>query len=149
MKRFISSERWSWSATQLKFIPVLSALFLTLASCGTEEVPAKEKNFDGVYTVQEVKTADNYLLTVAKKADKANTVTIANLANLIKTPLEATISGHDLIIREQGFTNYLGDQYTVSGQGEMVENTLILRYTLKGHNGYTGSVFARKQGGGN
>ncbi|GAB3920858.1 hypothetical protein GCM10028804_15700 [Larkinella terrae] len=137
---------WPLQAACLKFAILLPVAFLLLSSCDTPEpvvVPPTE--FDGVFTVQEVNPKDNYLLTVRKSTEKPNTFLIENLANLVKNPIEATASGVYLVIGDQAFINYLGDQYTISGEGEMVNETLILRYTIKGYNGYAGSVFAKKQ----
>ncbi|GAB3258440.1 hypothetical protein GCM10027347_21720 [Larkinella harenae] len=123
-------------------LPILLAI---LCSCEPERVLPKPLIVDGVYTVKEANQAQNYLLTLKKKENQTNRVTVENLANLIKNPLEATVSGNKLIIYEQPFVNYLGDQYTITGEGEVYENTLRLRYTIKGYNGYNGSVLAQKQ----
>lgn len=124
----------------------MPAVLLSLSSCDTpERVVMPETVFDGVFTVQEADPKNNYLLTLRKSTEKANTFLVENLANLVKNPIEAHSSGVNLLIEDQAFINYLGDQYTISGEGELVDETLVLRYTIKGHNGYAGSVFAKKQ----
>jgi hypothetical protein len=132
-------------ASCLKIAFILPVALLSLSSCEPEKVATPEISYDGIFTVQEANPKDNYLLTLSKKADKANTYAIENLANLVKTPIEGITSGGKLIISEQAFTNYLGDQYTISGDGEIQGETLMLHYSIKGHNGYAGAVFARKQ----
>ncbi|GAB3330885.1 hypothetical protein GCM10027299_36220 [Larkinella ripae] len=125
-----------------------TAVLMGLSSCETTELARPAANFDGIYTVREAQDSEDYLLTLHNKADKANAVTIENLANLIKTPLEGEVQGVHLVIKEQPFVNYLGDQYTITGDGKMVNDVLVLHYTIKGFNGYAGAVFAKKQGGG-
>ncbi|GAB3900908.1 hypothetical protein GCM10028803_24630 [Larkinella knui] len=125
---------------------MLTSVLWSLSSCTTPtEVILPQTAFDGTFTVQESNPKDNYLLTLRKNPEKANTFTIENLANLVKNPLEGKATGKRLVIKQQAFTNYLGDQYTISGEGEMVDETLILHYTIKGYNGYAGAVFAKKQ----
>ena len=148
MRKYSPPKLWPLRATRLKFALILPAVFLCLSSCEPSEVVVSETVFDGIFTVQEANPKDSYLLTLRKNPDKVNTFTIENLANLVKDPLEAKASGVKLLIEDQAFTNYLGDKYTISGEGELVDETLILRYSINGHNGYAGSVFAKKQGDG-
>ncbi|MFD1142898.1 hypothetical protein ACFQ4C_17360 [Larkinella insperata] len=146
MKNYILPSRWPGKAAHVKKSFLVSALLLSLSSCETEQI-AKPilVDFDGTYTVQEAKSDDNYLLILHKKEDKSNTLLIENLANLVKSPLEARTSGNRLIIGEQTFTNTLGARYTILGDGKIVDNVLTLHYKIKGYNGYNGAVYAKKQ----
>lgn len=136
-------------AACLKIALFLPAVLFSLSSCKTPDpVVMPETVFDGVFTVQEANPKDNYLLTLRKSTEKPNTFLVENLANLVKTPIEAKSSGVNLLIEDQAFINYLGDQYTISGEGELIDETLVLRYTINGYNGYAGSVFAKKQADG-
>ncbi|RAK00070.1 hypothetical protein LX87_01768 [Larkinella arboricola] len=149
MKNYILPNRRLGKAAYSKNSILLSAFFLALSSCETAKIvnPATT-DFDGMYAVQETRPEDNYLLVLHKKADKPNTITLENLANLVKSPLEARTSGNRLFIAEQAFTNNLGAQYTISGDGKIIDNVLTLHYTIKGYNGYSGAVYAKKQAGG-
>ncbi|MGA0556860.1 hypothetical protein ACO2Q8_09440 [Larkinella sp. VNQ87] len=124
-------------------------MLLTVSACETAETVRPETPFDGIYTVQEAQPADHYLLTLKKSTDKTGTYSIENLANLVKGPLEAQVSGSHLVIKDQAYTNYLGDKYIITGDGKMAGDILILHYNIKGHNGYEGAVFAKKQVDGN
>lgn len=145
MKRPVPPKKWPLKAAFLNFAILLPAALLLLSSCEPDPLVIPDVHIDGVYTVQEAQQADNYLLTLQKKPENPNRFTIENLANLIKNPLEGIVSGKKLVIYDQAFTNYLGDQYTISGEGEVINNTLYMRYKIEGYNGYAGSVFAKKQ----
>ena len=149
MKNYILPRRRPGKAAYLKNGILLPALLLALSSCETEQsINPATADFDGTYAVQETKPEDNYQLILHRKVDKPNTLTIENLANLVKSPLEARTSGTRLLIGEQAFFNDLGMQYTISGDGKISNNVLTLHYTIKGHNGYSGAVYAKKQVGG-
>ncbi|WP_138990367.1 hypothetical protein [Larkinella sp. C7] len=148
MKMSIPPRMWPLKATCLKIALILPFALTTLSSCEPDAVVIPEIEYGGIFTVQEADPKESYLLTLRKNPEKAKTFTIENLANLVKEPLQATVTNNKLVIVDQAFTNYLGDKYTISGEGELIDETLVLRYSINGHNGYAGSVFAKKQGDG-
>ena len=148
MKTYIPPRMWPLRATCLKIALILPLALVSLSSCEPDEIVVPETEYGGVFTVQESNPKDSYLLTLRKNPENAKSITIENLANLVKEPLQATVTNNKLVIVDQAFTNYLGDKYTISGEGELIDETLVLRYSINGHNGYAGSVFAKKQGDG-
>lgn len=149
MKNCIPPSQRFRKAVYAKAVFMLPALLLTLGSCETgPTVTPTPVDFDGTYAVQESKAEDSYVLTLHKKADKLNVLTLENLANLVKSPLEVRSAGDKLLIAEQSFTSTIGTQYTISGDGKLTGDVLTLHYTIKGYNGYNGAVYAKKQAGG-